>query len=66
MMEAVRITETSVFSNEATRRYMPEGCHHQKTLLSLNNQSTSHRIKEDEKGSALPLNCGQLRVGKAK
>jgi hypothetical protein len=27
MMEAVRISETSVYSNETTWRYMPEGSH---------------------------------------
>jgi hypothetical protein len=27
MMEAVRTSETSVYSNETTRRYVPEGSH---------------------------------------
>jgi hypothetical protein len=27
MMEAVRTSETSVYSNEITRRYIPEGSH---------------------------------------
>jgi hypothetical protein len=27
MMEAVRTYETSVYFNETTRRYTPEGCH---------------------------------------
>jgi len=27
MMEAVRTSETSVYSNETTRRYIPEGSH---------------------------------------
>jgi hypothetical protein len=26
-MEAVRISETSAYSNQTTRRYIPEGCH---------------------------------------
>jgi hypothetical protein len=26
-MEAVRTSETSVYFNETTRRYFPEGCH---------------------------------------
>jgi hypothetical protein len=29
MTEAVRTSETSVYFNEATRRCIPEGCHHQ-------------------------------------
>jgi hypothetical protein len=29
MMEAVRASETSVYFNEAKRRYVAEGCHHQ-------------------------------------
>jgi hypothetical protein len=29
MMEAVRTSETSVYSNKTTRHYIPEGCHHQ-------------------------------------
>jgi hypothetical protein len=27
MTEAVRTSETSLYSNETTRRYIPEGCH---------------------------------------
>jgi hypothetical protein len=27
MMEAVRTSETSIYFNETTRRYIPEGCH---------------------------------------
>jgi hypothetical protein len=27
MMEAVHTSETSVYFNETTRRYIPEGCH---------------------------------------
>jgi hypothetical protein len=27
MMDAVRTSETSVYFNETTRRYIPEGCH---------------------------------------
>jgi hypothetical protein len=27
MMETVHISETSVYFNETTRRYIPEGCH---------------------------------------
>jgi hypothetical protein len=27
LMEAVRISETSVYINETARRYIPEGCH---------------------------------------
>jgi hypothetical protein len=29
MMEAVRTSETSVYFIETTRRYIPQGCHHQ-------------------------------------
>jgi hypothetical protein len=36
MMGAVRISETSVYSNDTTRRYIPEGCHLQLQLLFLN------------------------------
>jgi hypothetical protein len=32
MMEAVRTSETSVYFNETTRRYIPEGCHLQVKL----------------------------------
>jgi hypothetical protein len=32
-MEAVRISETSVYFNETTRRCIPEGCHHPITQL---------------------------------
>jgi hypothetical protein len=34
MMEAVRISESSVYFNETTRRYIPESCHLQ-TFNSL-------------------------------
>jgi hypothetical protein len=27
VMEAIRTSETSVYFNETTRRYIPEGCH---------------------------------------
>jgi hypothetical protein len=37
IMEAVRTSETSVYFNETTRRYNPEGCHlHQIARLCLN------------------------------
>jgi hypothetical protein len=29
MVEAGRISETSVYFNETTRHYIAEGCHHQ-------------------------------------
>jgi hypothetical protein len=33
MMEAVRISETSVYNNEATRRSIPEGYHLKVAIL---------------------------------
>jgi hypothetical protein len=39
MMKAVRTSETSVYFNETTLRYIPEGCH---TSISISR--TSHRI----------------------
>jgi hypothetical protein len=38
-MEAVRISETSVYSNETTRRYIPEGASLQFTLLTEASES---------------------------
>jgi hypothetical protein len=35
MMEAVRIPKTSVYFNEITRRYIPQGCHLQNLTEQL-------------------------------
>jgi hypothetical protein len=35
MMEPVRTSETSVYFNETTRRYIPEGCHLAISLFSV-------------------------------
>jgi hypothetical protein len=35
LMEVVRISETSVYFNETTRRYIPEGCHHTRRCENL-------------------------------
>jgi hypothetical protein len=33
-MEAVRTSETSVYSNESTRHYIPEGCHFRYVIVT--------------------------------
>jgi hypothetical protein len=41
MMEAVRTSETSVYFNGTTRRYIPEGCHfHTRRRENLKSQQT--------------------------
>jgi len=41
MREAVRTSETSVYSNEIKRRYMPEGSHPQMLLCCLERERQS-------------------------
>jgi hypothetical protein len=37
MMEAVRISKTSVYFNETTQRHIPEGCHLQRNYVFVCN-----------------------------
>jgi acyl-CoA hydrolase len=45
MMEAVRTSETSVYSKENTRRYIPEGSYLQVSLISCSCHVVSYLIK---------------------
>jgi hypothetical protein len=45
MMEAVRTSETSVYFNETTERYIPDGCHlHTRRHDSLKYHDDKHPL----------------------
>jgi uncharacterized membrane protein YecN with MAPEG domain len=44
MMEAVRASDMSVYSNETTRRYIPEGCYLLNAVIFVVAQSTTYAI----------------------
>jgi hypothetical protein len=47
IMEAVRISETSIYFNETTRRFIPEGCHRQHCIPFLRQSSVLRKAKTE-------------------
>jgi hypothetical protein len=62
MMEAVRASEMSVYFHEATRRYVPEGCHLQHASFLPHGLDVPGHLQTNGKRIPLPVNVLWLPV----